>query len=176
MHNEVILLLACVPLLLAPGDARIGDRTMSVRSGWTPRAAVAVVGCVYFLTGLQKMIHSGPSWFLSDNMSWVLYQGADSGSLPAFARWIAGLPVVPNLFALGAISLELLAPLILYVRRTRPFYVLAAIGMHGSIALLLGLDYSAWVLTVAAVALPWDRMHRRAESLDRGATPAAAHP
>ena len=175
MHNEVILLLACVPFLFAPGDARIGDRLLSTRYGWVPRASVALVGTVYFLTGLQKLIHSGPSWFLSDNMSWVLYQGADSGVAPTLARWIAGLPVVPNLFAFGAISLELLAPLILYVRRTRPFYVLAALGMHGSIALLLGLDYTAWVLAVVAVALPWDRIHRRSESQDRAAAAAAPH-
>lgn len=164
MHNEVLLLLACVPLLFAPSDAQVGDRRISIRHGWGPRASLAVVGSVYFLTGLQKAIHSGPSWFLGENMSWVLYQGADAGSLPALARWIAGLPVVPNLFALGAISLELLAPVILYVRRTRPFYVLAALGMHGSITVLLGLDYTAWVLAVAAVALPWDRIGRRAGS------------
>jgi hypothetical protein len=169
MHNEVLLLLACAPVLFTSAGAHIGDRRVSVAYGWVPRAALAVTGCVYFLAGLQKVIHSGPAWVLSDNMSWVLYQGANAGAMPGVARWIAGMPLLPNLFALGAISLELLAPVILYVRRTRPFYVIAALGMHGSITLLLGLDYSAWVLTVAAVALPWDRIGRRAQ------TPAAAH-
>lgn len=176
MHNEVLLLLACVPVLLAAPGARIGDRRIAVSYGWAPRASVAVVGSVYFLTGLQKVFHSGPSWILSDNMSWVLYQGADSGALPAVARWIAGAPILPNLFALGAISLELLAPVILYVRRTRPFYVLAALGMHGSITILLGLDYTAWVLAVAAVALPWDRIARPARVGREATATAAAQP
>jgi hypothetical protein len=72
------------------------------------------------------------------------------------------------MFAAGALGLELLAPLILAIRRTRPFYILAAIGMHGSIALFLGLDYSAW-LAVVAVAVPWDRIGARAASLPPGA-------
>lgn len=173
MHNEVLLLLACAPLLLADPDARLDDRRTSSANGWVPRASLAVVGSVYFLTGLQKLIHSGPAWFLGDNMSWVLYQGADSGALPAVARWLAGLAVVPNLFALGALSLELAAPLILYARRSRPFYVLAALLMHGSITVLLGLDYTAWVLTVAAVAMPWDRIGGQVR-IDRVAARSAA--
>jgi hypothetical protein len=176
MHNEVLLLLAAVPILFAPGDARIGDRRTSMAYGWAPRAALAVTGCVYFLAGLQKLVHSGPAWFLGDNMSWVLYQGANAGAFPELARWIAGTPILPNLFAFGAMGLELLAPVILYFRRTRPFYLLAAIGMHGSIALLLGLDYSAWVLTVAAVALPWDRIGPRVTDQAASSTPATALP
>ena len=176
MHNEVLLLLACAPVLLAASGARIGDRRTSIAYGWIPRASLTVVGSVYFLAGLQKMIHSGPTWFLGDNMSWVLYQGADAGSLPAAARWIAGAPILPNLFALGAIGLELLAPVILYVRRTRPLYVLAALGMHGSITILLGLDYTAWVLVVAAVALPWDRVPRRSGTRIGSMEPAEPQP
>lgn len=176
MHNEVLLLLACAPVLLAASSARIGDRRTSIAYGWIPRASLAVVGSVYFLAGLQKVIHSGPIWFLGDNMSWVLYQGADAGFLPAAARWIAGSPILPNLFALGAIGLELLAPVILYARRTRPLYVLAALGMHGSITILLGLDYTAWVLVVAAVALPWDRVPRRSGTRIGSMEPAAPQP
>jgi hypothetical protein len=176
MHNEVLLLLTCFPILFTPAGVRVGDRRLSTRYGWLPRAALAVVGTIYFLTGLQKLQHSGPAWFLSDNMSWVLYQGADAGAFPALARWIAGAPLLPNAFAFGAISLELLAPLILYFRRTRPFYLIAVLGMHGSITLLLGLDYTAWVLAVAAVVLPWDRIGRRADVRTSATAPAAAHP
>jgi hypothetical protein len=112
---------------------------------------------VYFLAGYQKLIHSGLSWVIGPTMKWVLYQGAHSGPAEGLARLIAGIPVVPNVFAAGAHALELGAPLLLFMRRTRPWYVLAAIAMHGSIGLLIGLDYSGWVLTVVAVALPWDR-------------------
>lgn len=165
MHNDVLLLLATVPMLFAPAGARIGMRAQSRGYGWAPRASLVVVAGVYALTGAQKVLHSGPAWVASDNMSWVLYQGAGAGLAPELARWLAAIPLLPSVFAGGALFLELLAPVILAVRRTRPLYVLAAALMHGSIGLFLGLDYSSWVLTVAAVALPWDSL--RARSLRR---------
>ncbi|MEK8226888.1 hypothetical protein NKG05_13565 [Oerskovia sp. M15] len=42
----------------------------------------------------------------------------------------------------------------LAIRVTRIPFVLAVTGMHASIWAFLGLDYSAWVLTAAAVAVP----------------------
>jgi hypothetical protein len=54
----------------------------------------------------------------------------------------------------GALLLELTAPLWLAVRRTRLLFVLSVTLMHGSIWLFIGLDYWAWPMTVAAVAVP----------------------
>ncbi|MNW55768.1 hypothetical protein D3C74_334520 [compost metagenome] len=54
----------------------------------------------------------------------------------------------------GALVLELTAPLWLAIRVARIPFVLAVAAMHGSIWAFLGLDYSAWVLTAAAVAVP----------------------
>lgn len=54
----------------------------------------------------------------------------------------------------GQLALELLAPIFLAVRVGRVFFAVAVAVMHGSIWMFLGLDYSAWVLTVAAVAIP----------------------
>lgn len=173
LHNEVLLLLATVPILFAPAAARIGDRTEDPAYGWAPRAALAVVGLVYALTGLQKLVHSGLVWVTGPTMRWVLVQGAGGGIAPGLARWIARAPLLPHIFAGGALALELLAPVILAVRRTRPYYVLAAASMHASIALFLGLDYSAWVLTVAAVALPWDRWAPRSAPGPDGAARGA---
>ena len=158
LHNEVLVLLATVPILFAPGMARIGDRTRTAAYGWAPRASLAVVGLVYFLSGYQKLVHSGPVWVTGPTMAWVLYQGADAGLAPGLARWIAGTPLLPNLLAGGALTLELLAPVILAIRLTRPAYLLVALMMHATIGIFLGLDYSAWVLTVAAVVLPWDSL------------------
>jgi len=54
----------------------------------------------------------------------------------------------------GALALELLAPLMLAWRWTRALFAVSAALMHGSIWMFMGLDYSAWILTVVAVALP----------------------
>lgn len=159
MHNEVLLLLVTVPLLFSASDARIGDRRLSVAYGWAPRAAVAIVATVYFLTGFQKVLHSGPAWIFSDNMSWVLYSGAASGQSLAtdLVATLAGLGWAPQLLAGGALLLELSAPALIAWRVTRPLFMVAVCCMHLSIGVALGLDYSGWILAVLAVLMPWDR-------------------
>lgn len=161
-HNDVLLLTAAFPVLFARtpsrGDGPSADRTdgaaRAVTWGWAPRAALAVVGCVYFLTGLQKVLHSGLAWAFSDNMSWVLLQGADSSPVsPDLVRALAEVPVLPQLLAGGALALELCAPLLLFWRPTRLVFAGAVTAMHLSIWACLGLDYSPWWLTVWAVTL-----------------------
>ncbi|WP_179951080.1 hypothetical protein [Xylanimonas oleitrophica] len=154
LHNDVltvtvgfVLLFAAVPARSVPG----GDR--DVRWGWPPRAALAVLGVVYFLTGAQKLRHSGIEWALSDNMSWILREGTSPFG-PGLTHAIADAPLLPQLLASGALLLELTAPVLLAVRWTRVPFALAVAAMHTSIWACLGLDYSAWVLTAAAVAVP----------------------
>jgi len=154
MHNDVLTVTVATVLLFSapPGrDVRRGDRR--VRWGWPPRVALAVVGVVYLLTGVQKLRHSGPGWALGENMAWVLRQGT-SPLGDGFSLGLANLPALPQLLATGAICLELLAPVLLLVAWTRPLFALAVAVMHTSIWACLGLDYWGWVLTVAAVALP----------------------
>lgn len=153
MHNDVLTVTVGAVLLFAsvPGRGRTGD--WSPRWGWPPRAALAVLATVYWLTGAQKLRHSGPEWVFSDNMAWVLRQGA-VGHGSQVAHWVADHLVVSQLLAGGALALELTAPLWLAIRRTRALFAVAVLLMHTSIWWFLGLDYSAWVLTAAAVAVP----------------------
>ena len=82
MHNETLLLLAMVPLLFARcADAwslhslrrgRITPDT-SPHYGWPVRAGMVVVAGGYFFTGIYKLLASGPAWFTTDNVRWVLY-------------------------------------------------------------------------------------------------------
>ena len=166
MHNEVLLLLASAPLLFAPGGARVWDRRESVASGWPPRLSLTIVALVYFLTGLKKVVSSGWEWVASDNLEWVLYAGAQSEKsvLPALAVAIAGT-WLPPLIAGVSLALELGAPLLLWGRRTRYVFAAGIVGMHLGIGLLIGLDYSAWALTVIALVFPWDNL-RHATSVD----------
>ena len=160
-HNDVLLLTAAFPVLFArlPRSAARQatprpDGMREVAWGWPPRAALAVVACVYFLTGLQKVRHSGLAWVFSDNMSWVLRQGADSSPVSTdLVRVLAETPVLPQLLAGGALALELAAPLLLFWRPTRLVFAATVTAMHLSIWACLGLDYSPWWLTVWAVTI-----------------------
>lgn len=161
-HNDVLLLSAAFPALFArlpsrrrrPTSAREGEVLREVAWGWPPRAALAVVACVYFLTGVQKLRHSGLAWVFSDNMSWVLRQGADSSPVSTeLVHRIAETPVLPQVLAGGALALELGAPILLSWRPTRLVFAATVTAMHLSIWVCLGLDYSPWWLTVWAVTI-----------------------
>lgn len=156
MHNDVLTVwVGMVWLFAGPPGRDLPPRDRALRWGWPPRASLAVLGCVYFLTGFQKLVHSGPQWALSDNMMWVLLEGAHTSPFGAgFPQTVALLPVVPQLLSSGALLLELTAPVLLWARWTRAPFALGVAAMHTSIWACLGLDYSAWVLTAAAVAVP----------------------
>ena len=152
MHNDVLTVTVTFPLLFARPPAR-GETGSSVASGWPPRAALAVMATVYFLTGFQKLRHAGLHWVFGDNMSWILRQGAVDRAA-GLASFVADHAWLAQGMAGGALALELTAPLWLSIRRTRALFAAAALVMHSSIWLLLGIDYSPWILTVAAVAVP----------------------
>lgn len=154
MHNDILLVTVGAVLVVA-GTPRRGDgrAAPTVAAGWPPRAALAVIGTVYFLTGAQKLRHSGLEWVLGDNMAWVLRQGTSPFGA-GLTQAVADHALLPHALAAGALALELAAPVLLAVRRTRALFALTAAVMHTSIWAFLGLDYSAWVLTVAAVAVP----------------------
>ncbi len=157
LHNDVLLLLATVPLLGAPPDARVGDHTRSPRAGWPVETAVVVVAVAYFASGAQKLLHSGIDWVTGDNMRWIMYQAAGGNLAPtaALSRAVADRPWLATATAGAVLTFELSAPLLLVTRRTRPWFAAAAVGLHLGTWLTLGLDYWGWALTAAAVLPDW---------------------
>ncbi|MCM0640743.1 hypothetical protein [Cellulomonas wangsupingiae] len=154
LHNDVLTVTVGAALLLAHVPGRtVPRRDERVAWGWPPRAALAVVATVYLLTGVQKVRHSGLEWVLSDNMAWVLRRGTSPFG-EGLTLLVADQPWLTQALAGGALCLELAAPVLLALRVTRIPFALAVAAMHGSIWVFLGLDYWAWVLTVAAVAVP----------------------
>lgn len=153
MHNDVLTVWVALPFVFASVPARGDERTRAVGWGWPPRASLAVLATIYFLTGFQKMRHSGPRWVFSDNMANVLRQGA-SPYARGLSDFVASHVWLAQCLAGGALALELTAIVWLSFRRTRWLFAVAVFVMHTSIWLFLGLDYSAWVLTAVAVAVP----------------------
>lgn len=159
MHNDLLLITVATPMLFTALPSR--DATSSTRTewGWAPRAALILCGLVYLATGVQKLRHSGLAWVTSDNMAWVVRQGSSivGPDLNAsVGRHVALLSVVAG----TALAVELAVPVLLAFRRTRILVPMLSFTMHASIWALLGLDYSAWVLAVFAVTMPfvirWD--------------------
>jgi hypothetical protein len=183
VHNDVLLLVALIPLLVAPVsdrwsiDAVLARRRgahlpaeLGGRCGWPVRTSMALIAAVYFLIGLNKVILSGPAWVLSDNLRWVLYASSDARRVPnGLALFVADRPLLAHLVAATALGLELAFPIALWFRRARPVLVGGVIALHLGIIVTMGLDYTPWIVTDLVVFVDWpglaDRVRGRRRSL-----------
>ena len=158
LHNDVLLVLAAIPFLVAPLDARLGDRRRSPAWGFALRASAVVVAAAYVFCGLQKLRHTGISWVTSDNMRWIMDGAARSARSPApdLARDIADTPWLATSLAAGLLAFELTFWLCVPLRQLRVVALAAAAALHAGTALLLGLDYWSWIVVDVAVLANWD--------------------
>lgn len=163
-HNDVLLLLAMVPLLPAPvSDAWALDRGVrgeapgpSPRYGWPVRTAAVVVVGAYLFAGLAKLMDAGPAWAIGDNLRHLLYVSSDGGAVPnGVALFIADRPLLARAVATATLGMELTFPLALLGPGPAAAYVAGAAGLHLGIFLAMGLDYSAQAATVAVVLVDW---------------------
>jgi hypothetical protein len=161
-HNDLLLLFAAVPFLVAMAGTSWRDRRAGREYGWPIHCGMVVAAIAYSCSGIAKVISSGASWVVSDNMSNILYDAARTPKTHAgeLARWIGDHGALSRGIALATLVFELGFPLALVYVRLRPFAVAGAIALHGSIFLLLGLDYSAWALTVVALFVDWSAVAR----------------
>lgn len=157
VHNDLLLLWASAPFLLAPAVLDLKDRIARRRYGWPIRSAIFITALIYFAAGMKKLVSSGPEWVFSDNMQFVMLWGPAVGQpqLPELSTWIGERPWAAFLSAIGIIGIELTIPLVLFVRWLRPFYAVGAVALHFMTWLVLGLDYWAWVLTVPLLIVDW---------------------
>jgi hypothetical protein len=169
VHNDVLLLLTLVPLLPAPvSDAwsldrvrRAGSvpRTPSSLYGWPVRTAMVVVAGAYFFTALAKLLHAGPTWFLSDNLRWILYASSDAQAEPnPLVLFVADRPLLAHAVATGTILFELSFPVVLFRPRLAPLYAAGAVALHAGIFVAMGLDYWVHAATVVVVLIEWPRV------------------
>lgn len=156
LHNDVLVLLAAVPVMFAPGDARLGDRRASARWGWPVRCALAVVALVYFACGAQKLRNTGLASGHGRQHAVDPSSGRRrrKGATPVIAEFIAARAWLAHSVAGGVLALELSAPLLLAYPRARCLFVASTALLHLGTWLTLGLDYWGWILTVAVIALP----------------------
>jgi hypothetical protein len=189
VHNDVLLLLAVVPLLAARtsevwsldarrAGRRASDVPASVEFGWPVRTAMVVVAGAYFFTGLAKLEFSGPAWALGSNLRWVLYAASDGRAHPnGLALFVADRPLLAHATAVMTLVIELGFPLVLFRPRSAWFFVPGAVALHSGIWMTMGLDYSAWIATVLVVFVNWPVLALRAirPLPARAAPPRVAH-
>lgn len=181
LHNDLLLLWASAPFLLAPAVVDTRDPTPRRRYGWPVRTSIVIIALVYWFAGYHKLRRSGPSWAYGDNMRYLSLWGPSIGASgwPGLATWVGDNVWVARAAGVFILGTELTFPIVIFVRPARVLYALAAVFLHVTTWLLLGLDYWAWAITVPLVlidwpgALAWAR-RRRAAGAGRTVAGAAA--
>jgi len=170
VHNDVLLLLAVVPLLFAPSaDVWAMRRPRAAASpkasgiyGFPVHAAMLVVAGAYFFAGLAKIALSGPSWVLSGNIRWALYASSDAQSQPnPFALFVADRPWLSVCVAAATLLLELSFPVVLFKPRLVPLFLAGALTLHTMIYMTMHLNYWPQAATVVVVLVNWPRVADR---------------
>ena len=159
LHNDLLLLWASSPFLLAPvgKTVDVSDPEPRRRYGWPVRTAIVIIGLIYFFAGYHKLRRSGPSWAYGDNMRYLALWGPAIGASgwPGLATWVGDHIWIARASGVFILGMELSFPVVIFVRRSRVFYALAAVFLHITTWLLLGLDYWAWAITVPLVLIDW---------------------
>jgi hypothetical protein len=147
----------------------------SVAYGWPVRTAMIVIALAYLFAGLQKLRYSGPDWFLTDNLRYVLWASSDA---QAGANWLALFVAdhdwIAHFFAAMTIVVEVGFILCLPFARLRWFFVPSAVGLHAGIWIAMGLDYlpQAAAVIIVFVNWPWISDYLRARRRADAAAPA----
>jgi len=116
-----------------------------------------VVAGGYFFSGFHKLATSGPEWFLSTNLRWILYGISDQNPRPITpAILLASHPLLAHTVAALALLTEISFPLILWKPRAAWCFIPAVVLLHAGIGLTMHLDYSAWAVTAIVLFVPWD--------------------
>jgi hypothetical protein len=112
-----------------------------------------LLGAVYFFPGLHKLMQSGLSWALSNNLrNQLWWKWAEHGSVPHFR--VDHFPWLLHGGGLFVLFFELSFPLLVLFRRTRPVAAAAGIAFHVLARGLFLIPFeSLWVCYVALVDL-----------------------
>jgi hypothetical protein len=155
LHNDVLLLLAAVPFLLAPAVRWPGRSESSTRFGWPVNTALVAVASAYFFSGWAKFTTSGVDWVTGDNLRYVMYDAARSGRMmfPELPLFVADHAWIAHVVAACTLVFELTFPIVVLVKRLRPVYAAWAVMLHAGTWLLLGLDYWLWIAVVLLIVV-----------------------
>jgi len=157
LHNDVLLLLVCVPFLFAATVAAADRVRPSTRYGWPIRTALVVVAGAYFFSGFHKLQLSGPSWVTTDNLRFIMEaaSASDRVAMPSIPAFVAHQGWLTHVLAAAVITHELSFPVVAFRPGWRPAYAVAAVVFHAGTWLTMGLDYWLWAAVTVVILVDW---------------------
>lgn len=146
--------------------ARLGKRPQ--RDGgkdgeytWPIRLVWFVMVMVFFGAGISKLRHSGIAWAAPENLARIILASYYGSSFP----WnSAGLHIAQSSVAclgigIGTLVLEIGAPVSLFSRRLRPFFVGGLFLMQVGIQIIMGAGFLSF-LAGYVFWIPWSRLRQ----------------
>jgi hypothetical protein len=130
-HDRLALWMA-LGLLLAP----IGERglTQKWRSPWARWYLLVVFSAIYGSTGLCKVLEE-PGWFDGTVLQYHLVHRWHAGS--PLALWVSAHWPITLVMGWVTIGFECAFPLLVWVRRTNPWILLAGVAFHLGLLVLM---------------------------------------
>ncbi len=131
-----------------------GTTTSSIRYGWPIALAGLVTIVTYVITGIAKLRYGGVDWVSGETLqNHIAYSAARldllGGNPPVLAEFAVRQEWILGTFALGAVLIELSAPVVLIGRRSRNAWVIAAWVMHVGIFLTMAVGFPSPLFGVA---------------------------
>lgn len=176
VHNDLLLLWAAAPLLLAPVVHDVRELVARRRYGWPIRTAIVITALIYFFAGLHKLRRSGIDWVFGDNMQYLMLWGPSIGEpkWAGLATWVGETALIAKASGAFILGFEITFLVVLVVHRLRFWYGLGAVFLHTMTWFVLGLDYWAWALTVPLLLIDWPAVVERARARGGGRSVPAA--
>lgn len=163
-HDRFAYLVA-LAVLPTVGRARFRDRTASEAAGWAVRCVQVAVVATYFLAAWAKLRFGGIEWVNSATLvRAVLRRGTPLG------RPLLAHPEILHLAQWGIMALELLSPLILFVRRRWQYFGVALLlGFQLVTYATITISFLPHILSLMLSFLPIERL---AAPVSKGAASA----
>jgi len=125
------------------------------------------IGLGYFSASMSKLIGTGPSWIDGRHLwLWIAEKGTDilgrEGAFDYnFVQTLAlnSIPAATLMLFIGIFT-EFIGPLV-WFRKTRPYAILALVGMHYVVMLSMNIRFDAFMIELLLVGLPWPEWYER---------------
>ncbi len=145
--DELIRIIALI-LVLAPAGAGRGVLGFARRSPWALRLLQVQVSILYLSAVWAKV--RGVSWNDGTATSFAL-------RLHDMARFqlphsLTQSELLANFMTYGTLAVELSIGVLVWNRRLRPYVLLAGVGLHLSIELMMRIGFFSWAVLVAYLA------------------------
>jgi hypothetical protein len=141
---------------------------------WPIRLMQLFVAQIYFFSGYAKIVHSGGAWASASNLrDWLLYFNEEDQVrvFHTIGMWLAGMPRVCQLIAVGTLVFELGFIVVLFSNTARRLLVPAAALFH--LGILLSMNLSFVNVPQLLVFADWDAVATRLRRLSKSGPSAS---